>query len=125
MSLQSKWFRGNTRLQQCLVSDPSHVQKGDQGEHVKLIQQALIRIDNASIDSSELAQGVYGRTTASAVLAYKNKRNIINRSYQTRADDIVGKMTIKSLDDEMQPLEAGASGELFAAGLRPILGRLT
>ncbi len=36
------------------------------------------------------------------MLAYKRKRSIINRSYQTVADDIVGIMTIASLDDEMR-----------------------
>ena len=34
-------------------------------------------------------------------MAYKQKRNIINYSYQTRADNIVGKMTIAALDEEM------------------------
>ncbi len=41
----------------------------------------------------------------SAVLAYKKARNIINAAYQVQADDIVGKMTIKSLDDEMLALQ--------------------
>jgi hypothetical protein len=35
------------------------------------------------------------------VLAYKRKRDIVNRAYQQRADDIVGKMTIASLDREI------------------------
>jgi hypothetical protein len=38
-------------------------------------------------------------------LSYKKKRNIINRSYQTQADNIVGKMTIASLDNEMMARE--------------------
>ncbi|MCY2978476.1 MAG: hypothetical protein NTU79_07405 [Planctomycetota bacterium] len=39
--------------------------------------------------------------TAAAVLAYKTKRKIINRDYQMTADNIVGKMTMASLDREM------------------------
>ena len=31
-------------------------------------------------------------STASAVLAYKQKRRIINFTYQTQADDIVGRL---------------------------------
>jgi hypothetical protein len=58
-------------------------------------------LDGAMIDSGELAANKYGRSTADAVLAYKRKRNIVNRSYQTQADDIVGKMTIAALDREM------------------------
>ena len=44
----------------------------------------------------------YGPSTAAAVLSYKTKRQIINRSYQTTPDSIVGKMTIASLDAEMR-----------------------
>jgi hypothetical protein len=39
------------------------------------------------------------------VLAYKRKRSIINFSFQTQADDIVGKMTVASLDKEMVEFE--------------------
>ena len=39
------------------------------------------------------------------MLAYKQKRNIINRSYQTKADNIVGKMTMAALDKEMLEAE--------------------
>jgi hypothetical protein len=35
------------------------------------------------------------------VLSYKKKRSIINPAYQTQADNIVGKMTIASLDKEI------------------------
>jgi hypothetical protein len=43
----------------------------------------------------------YGPSTAAAVLKFKQKRNIVNRAYQTQADNIVGKMTIAALDNEM------------------------
>lgn len=58
-------------------------------------------LDSTSIAENELAADRYGETTAEAVLAYKRKRNIINRNYQSTADNIVGKMTIASLDSEM------------------------
>jgi hypothetical protein len=49
---------------------------------------------------------VYGPKTAAAVLAYKEKRGIINRDYQSKADNIVGIMTMASLDKEMLEQEA-------------------
>jgi peptidoglycan hydrolase-like protein with peptidoglycan-binding domain len=123
--LTSKLLSPDQRLKACEISDPSHVQTGDRGDFVKRIQQALIRIENAAIDDSELEAGLYGESTAAAVLAYKTKRKIVNRAYQSQADNIVGKMTIRSLDDELLKLEAGDSDKFFAAALRPIFGRLT
>jgi hypothetical protein len=60
---------------------------------------ALIALDEVSSQS-------YGTSTATAVLNYKRVRRIINFSYQTTADNIVGKMTIASLDREMAKNEA-------------------
>jgi hypothetical protein len=117
MPLQSITFRGNARLQQCLVSDPSHVKKGDRGDHVTLIQGALLTLDNSEISGDEQAQQSYGQSTANAVLEYKKKRNIINFSYQSSADDIVGKMTIRSLDAEMLAQERGRFNLLLAVGV--------
>ncbi len=101
MFLQSQLFRGNARLQQCLISDAAHVLRGDHGDHVTLIQNALLTLEQSDISDTELAQQLYGPSTAATVLHYKQKRQIINFDYQTRADDIVGKMTIQSLDAEM------------------------
>jgi hypothetical protein len=47
----------------------------------------------------------YGPSTADAVLRYKTDRDIVNRSYQQAADNIVGKMTIQYLDREVAELE--------------------
>jgi len=105
MSLRSRLFRGDSRLQACLLSDPSHVKPGDAGDFVSKIQVALGRLDDARIDALERGAKRYGPTTAAAVLAYKRKRNIVNQSYQTQADNIVGKMTIASLDNEMAQQE--------------------
>ena len=97
MALQSKLFRGDSKLEAAAVSDPAHIMIGAKGDHVRKIQQALTILDGADIDHD----GAYGHKTAAAVLAYKQKRNIINRTYQTKADNIVGKMTIAALDREM------------------------
>jgi hypothetical protein len=121
----SKLLSPDSRLQQCEINDSAHVKLGDTGDFVRRIQQALLRIEFPNIDASELESGGYGVSTAAAVLAYKEKRDIVNRTYQTKADDIVGKMTIKSLDAEMLGLEAGVSDEFIGASLRPTEGRLT
>lgn len=97
MALQSQLFRGDVKLEAAATSDPAHIAPGASGEHVRKIQQALIQLDGAAISQD----GVYGPKTAAAALAYKKKRNIVNRSYQTEADNIVGKMTIAALDREM------------------------
>lgn len=102
MPLRSLLFASNARLQSCLVSDAAHVTEGQTGDHVALIQTALILVDNADI----VVDGRYGPRTAAAVLAYKTKRAIINRAYQQKPDSIVGKMTIDRLDSDMLALEA-------------------
>ncbi|MEI6708769.1 MAG: hypothetical protein WCK96_16730 [Methylococcales bacterium] len=116
--LKSKLLSANQRLNNCEVQDSAHVCKGDTGEYVSRIQQALIRIDNAKIADAELSASRYGESTAAAVLRYKTPRKIINTTYQKSADDIVGKMTIKKLDEEMLVFERGVSDEFFAIGLR-------
>ncbi|NJN46969.1 MAG: peptidoglycan-binding protein [Candidatus Competibacteraceae bacterium] len=106
MSLQSQLFRGDPKLEAAAVSDPAHIMPGTGGDHVRKIQLALIQLNGAAIT----ADGVYGPATAAAVLAFKQKRNIINRSYQTKADNIVGKMTIAALDREMLAKETPTPG---------------
>jgi hypothetical protein len=114
MSLQSRFFRGIRELEAAADSDPAHILKGAVGEHVGLIQQALMALDGATIATPELSSKRYGSSTAHAVLAYKRKRRIINFSYQQQADDIVGKMTMASLDKGMLRLEK----TLAANGIR-------
>src|SRR5216683_7055799 len=101
MALNSELFKNDPKLEACAVSNPAHVTKGSAGNHVAKIQTALIRLDDAIIDSGELKISLYGDSTAGAVLKYKQQRIIINRSYQTQADDIVGIMTIAKMDSEM------------------------
>jgi hypothetical protein len=124
MTLQSKLFRGDARLEAAAVSDAAHIVPGSRGPHVAKIQTALNRLDSAGLD----VDGAYGPQTASAVLAYKSERAIINRSYQKTPDNIVGKMTMASLDKEMQaddlgPLEITTIGDEPIVNVNPLRGR--
>jgi hypothetical protein len=106
MGLQSNLFSGDPALEACLTQDSAHVTQGAVGDHVKKIQTALILLGEPSIDPNELEANQYGRSTAAPVLQFKTERNIVNLSYQTQPDNIVGKMTIAALDKEMLQLEA-------------------
>ncbi len=105
MPLVSLLLRDDPQLQACLVADTAHVVPGATGRHVGLIQKVLLVLDKADITAAELRAGHYGPSTTAAVLAYKRKRNIVNRAYQTTADNIVGKMTIAKMDDELLHLD--------------------
>jgi peptidoglycan hydrolase-like protein with peptidoglycan-binding domain len=98
MALQSDLFRGDPKLEAAAVSDQAHITPGAVGPHVKKIQQALNKICRASL----VEDGIYGNQTATAVLAYKRARTIINPRYQTQPDNIVGRMTIAALDCELR-----------------------
>jgi hypothetical protein len=108
MPLRSRLFKDDQKLQKCLLLDVAHVTPGSVGEHVRKLQTALALLDDARIERPELTSSRYGRSTAAAVLQYKQRRRIINRSYQTQADNIVGKMTIASLDSELIAMERGS-----------------
>ncbi len=101
MSLKSKLFKGDLKLEAASRSHPAHIVPGAMGDHVTKIQQALARLDNAAIDAGEREGKRYGSSTANAVLAYKKRRDIINRSYQTQADNITGIMTVAAMDEEL------------------------
>jgi hypothetical protein len=105
-TLKSELFRGDPRLEKTLHSDPHHVVLGDRGEFVSKIQFAVLTLGGGRIGPGELQAQRYGPDTARAVLAYKTLRQIINRAYQRTPDNIVGKMTIRALDNEMVLLEA-------------------
>jgi len=96
--LFSHLFNGDERLEACLVQDSAHVTKGCKGDYVAKIQYAVLVLQGGKIAGWELESRTYGPDTARLVKAYKTKRNIVNRSYQQSADDIVGKMTIRALD---------------------------
>ncbi len=105
MPLRSTTLQGNAALQACLDNDQAHVTPGTAGAHVGLIHKCLLVLESSPIAPDEIRSRTYGRTTAAAVLSYKKARNIINRSYQQQADNIVGKMTIARLDEDIAKVE--------------------
>lgn len=105
MALKSKALAGDERLEACLVKDSAHLTPGTQGEFVAKVQAAVMYLDELTIDEQELDTQTYGPSTAAAVLAFKKKRKIINYSYEKHEDNIVGKMTIKAIDDELAAAE--------------------
>jgi len=104
--LVSQLLSKDPKLQACLTSDPAHIFEGAAGDHVSRIQTALEVLACSAIDKRELAAKRYGPSTASAVLNFKTQRNIVNKSYQTKPDNIVGRMTIAALDRELCKKEA-------------------
>lgn len=113
--LTSDLFRGDAKLEAAAANDPAHITRGARGDHVSKIQTALNRVDNAGIG----IDGKYGPETASAVLRFKQKRDIVARPRQQRADDIVGIRTIKALDDEMRQWELKPPKPTFASVASP------
>jgi hypothetical protein len=107
-------FKGDPKLEACLVDNAAHITKGAAGNHVGKIQMALAQIDNLVIAQGELSAQTYGRSTAAAVLDFKTRRSIINKAYQVQPDDIVGKRTIDALDTELLGLETGVVEKAYA-----------
>jgi hypothetical protein len=101
MALKSNLFAGDMKLEAAATSHPAHIMRGATGPHVAKIQAALFVLDGVEVSGAERKSSTYGPSTAAAVLAYKKKRDIVNRSYQSSADDIVGIMTMKAMDDEL------------------------
>jgi hypothetical protein len=103
MGLKSRIFKGDPVFEACLVRDDAHITPGAVGKHVGKIQTALFRLDNLDVSDDERKHRRYGHSTVKAVLAYKDnkKRKIINTSYESHVDPIVGKRTIAWLDREM------------------------
>ena len=69
MSLQSKHFNGDPKLEAAAVADAAHIIPGAVGRHVGRIQDALAQLDGANIEPGELQSLRYGSSTASAVLS--------------------------------------------------------
>jgi hypothetical protein len=62
LSLQSKLFRGDPRLEAAAASNSAHIKPGAVGTHVAKIQRALIALDGAELSED----GIYGPATATA-----------------------------------------------------------
>jgi hypothetical protein len=104
--LHSDLFAGNERLERCAVNHAYHVTPGSAGDFVSKIQEALVILNQAILIGTDVSSQTYGQSTADAVLDYKTDRGIINRAYQTAPDNIVGIMTINTMDTEMAAIEA-------------------
>jgi peptidoglycan hydrolase-like protein with peptidoglycan-binding domain len=104
MPLASRLFTDppNADLEACLVDDAAHILTGADGPHVACIQIALSLLSDGAVFL--VIDGIYGQATASAVFDYKNARQILGPG-QVTPDDIVGKRTLQSLDDEMSVFE--------------------
>ena len=116
MVLRCDLFAGDSKLEAAAVTNPAHIVRGSAGPHIERIHKALISIDNATISKHEISTTFFGADTEKAVLAYKQKRRIINTTYQKEADAVVGIMTMRSLDEEMLKFQSQAneSTVLFA-----------
>lgn len=110
-------------MEAAAVSDPAHIAQGAAGPHVAKIQEALMRLDDVRIDVPELNMARFGPSTADAVLAFKRKRNIVNRAYQSQPDNIVGKMTMAAMDEELAKQER-TTGPLSLRVISPAPERL-
>ena len=115
MPLLSQLFKGDPALEDAANRDAAHIVRGARGPHVEKIQQALNILDDAELQ----VDGIYGSATANAVLQYKRNRNIVNRSYQDTADDIVGRMTMAKLDEEMLAHENLPEGKIELIPISP------
>jgi hypothetical protein len=102
------------KLDDCATKDPAHLIVGTVGEHVTIVQDALIQLGQHSfLDAAEQASfelefqtQFYGNMTAKIVQNYKNNHTPkILQPWQSSADNVVGKQTIRFLDDDMAALE--------------------
>ncbi|MEO3928245.1 hypothetical protein ABGB07_30895 [Micromonosporaceae bacterium B7E4] len=107
MSLVSRLFTDppNPKLDACLVDDAAHIVPGSRGAHVACLQIALSLLSDGA--GFLVIDGVYGEATATAVFDFKDARDILGPG-QTIPDNIVGKGTLQSLDNEMSIFEEEA-----------------
>jgi len=109
-TLSSTQFRDDPALEACATRDAAHITPGSSGPHVRKIQDALNRVDDAGIGSDEYAAAKYGSATTLAVTAFKSKRRILN--YAGQIDPIVGIKTIRALDQALLDLGRGLDNAL-------------
>ena len=108
--LKSAPFMGDPALEACATRDSAHITPGSTGPHVRKIQDALNRVDDAGIGSSEYEASKYGTATTLAVTAFKSKRRILN--FAGQIDSIVGIKTIAALDQALLDLGRGLENAL-------------
>ncbi|MEE4377861.1 MAG: hypothetical protein V2J55_10175 [Candidatus Competibacteraceae bacterium] len=104
--LRSDLFKDDSKLEECANIPLKHLKVGTTpGAHIAKIHAALERLRPSGpvISADEKRSMAYGSSTAAAVLNYKafHVPPIINFSYQKRPDNIVGRMTIRAMDEEL------------------------
>src|SRR5271165_96541 len=105
--LRSDEFKDDPKLEACATTPSAHLLVGTPpGPHILKIQLALERLvpGGPAISAAEKSSMSYGVSTAAAVLNYKRTHvpPIINFSYQSAPDAIVGQMTIKAMDEDLE-----------------------
>ena len=110
--LESPRFSGNLRLE-AAFDDERYVQIGDRGEHVVLLQQALVDADHPLPQHG--VDGIFGPETHRAVRSYQDDKDL-------RVDGIVGPETMGDLDRFFTKRPPGpnvCSTLLFEQGVQP------
>ncbi|MGH7468619.1 MAG: peptidoglycan-binding domain-containing protein [Longimicrobiales bacterium] len=97
LSLKSPRFRkvspnGGQRLKEVLNNRPVMV-KGERGEAVKVIQQALIDLRDSRIMIPDGATGYFGEQTLAAVVAFQKAQSLVSQN------GMVGTETLGRLDE--------------------------
>lgn len=91
------------RLSACLANDAQHITPGQKGEHVRAIQSALAAIGKLrpelGLPANQDPPGTFGPGTVKLVHQYKMQNHIVRPGQPL--DDIVGRMTITQIDDDL------------------------
>ena len=94
MALGSPRFRDNARLQAAASNNPA-LKFGSEGEHVQILQRALIDLGFAMPDSAPeaaiLPDGIFGGETARTVKQFQAQEGLT-------PDGIAGRQTLERLD---------------------------
>jgi peptidoglycan hydrolase-like protein with peptidoglycan-binding domain len=95
VALNAARFRDNAQLQAAARNAPA-LQFGAEGEHVQILQRALIELGLAMPVSTShnavLPDGIYGQETVGAVRQFQQREGL-------GVDGVAGKQTMTRLDD--------------------------
>jgi hypothetical protein len=108
-------FKQNDKLNRCAERDLDHVgqftlpEEDRQGEHVRLIHEALNAFLNGqerfdTITGNEFDTKTFGPRTAQVVREFKTAKGILN--FANQIDEVVGRKTVAALDLEL-PADRG------------------
>jgi hypothetical protein len=109
--LQSQLFSGNADLAS-VAAGARRIRAPESSDSVALIQKALLAV-GATFESGGV-DGIFGRETGNAVVAFKSSRNL------APLDPVVGPGTTKRLDLEVAFLEGAAFGPTASIDARQL-----